>query len=330
MSLKFLRCFKIYVEDVERRFVHFFVERSVGMASLSTILSLLCMVLVFCKIMMFGHGNEAIAQEKDAGQSGMKASKPATGEAPPSVPEKKSDQDKGKADADAKVANKPTDNKPKDGVNDNKADPEKKSDAQDQKKKINAEDQGPNDKIAKQDDKKEVGSKEESSQTELSKAAFNPMTLTSNEIKVLETLSERRREIEEKDRKIGLRMALVQASEQRMDQKIEVLQNLRSAIESLLKKYDSQEKENFRALAKIYEKMKPKEAARIFSELDMPILLNVITYIKDVKASQIISYMDTKRARDLTLALAKERQKKDEAQQKLDDVKAGDKTGQAQ
>jgi flagellar motility protein MotE (MotC chaperone) len=326
MSLKFLRCFKIYVEDFERRFVHFFVSRSVGMASLLTILSMLCLALVFCKVMMFGHGNEAIAQEKDAAESGMKPSKPTPEQAPASVLEKKQDEETVKSAAKS-------DNKPKEGVTDTKAESEKNSQApnpaNNQAKKNTLEGQKPNDQGAKKAETKDADPQDKSPES-ASAPAFNPMKLTSNEIKILETLSERRREIEEKDRKIGLRMALLQASEQRMDQKIDVLQKLRSAIEGLVKKYDSQEKENFKALAKIYEKMKPKEAARIFSELDMPILLNVISYIKDVKASQIISNMDTKRARDLTLALAKERQRKDEAQKQLDDTKVDDKVGQDQ
>jgi len=257
------------------------------------------MAVVFCKILMFGQGNVAVAQEKGAGESGMVSSKSQSRDTPTSVPEKNpyGPEDMGQVKLedkpqDVKVAN----DKSKDETKDKKVESEKSTQAEESK--VNT--------------------------------TFNPMKLTSNEIKVLETLSERRQEIDEKDKKIGLRMALLQASEQRMDQKIEVLQNLRLVIEGLLKKYDSQEKENFKTLAKIYEKMKPKEAARIFSELDMPILLNVITYIKDVKASQIISYMETKRARDLTLALAKERQKKDEAQQQLNNTNANERAAQGQ
>ena len=77
---------------------------------------------------------------------------------------------------------------------------------------------------------------------------FNPMNLTKAELKVLETLSSRRVELDEQGRKSDLRMALLQASEQRIDQKLERLEHLRTSIEKLLKKHEAHEQDNFKRL----------------------------------------------------------------------------------
>ncbi len=44
----------------------------------------------------------------------------------------------------------------------------------------------------------------------------------------------------------------------------------------LLAQYNDKEDSKIRSLVKIYENMKAKDAARIFNEMEMPILLEVI------------------------------------------------------
>ena len=58
---------------------------------------------------------------------------------------------------------------------------------------------------------------------------------------------------------------------------------------------------------KIYENMKPKDAARIFEELDMAVLLDVIERMKERKTAPILAQMNPKRAKAITLELAKRR-----------------------
>lgn len=58
---------------------------------------------------------------------------------------------------------------------------------------------------------------------------------------------------------------------------------------------------------KIYEAMKPKEAARIFEKLDMPVLLDVVERMKERKASAVLAKMDPTKAKSVTLELAQRR-----------------------
>jgi flagellar motility protein MotE (MotC chaperone) len=55
---------------------------------------------------------------------------------------------------------------------------------------------------------------------------------------------------------------------------------------------------------KIYETMKPKDAARIFEQLDMPVLLGVLERMKEMKSSAILAAMDASKAKAATMALA--------------------------
>ena len=58
---------------------------------------------------------------------------------------------------------------------------------------------------------------------------------------------------------------------------------------------------------KIYEAMKPKEAARIVEKLDMPVLLDVVERMKERKASAVLAKMDPAKAKSVTLELAQRR-----------------------
>ena len=66
-----------------------------------------------------------------------------------------------------------------------------------------------------------------------------------------------------------------------------------------------------KSLVKIYEGMKPDEAAAIFNELDMPILLDVIGKMSERKVALVLANMNPKRARDVTQELADKRKKID-------------------
>ena len=53
--------------------------------------------------------------------------------------------------------------------------------------------------------------------------------------------------------------------------------------------------------------MKPKDAARIFEELDMAVLLDVIERMKERKTAPILAQMNPRRAKAITLELAQRR-----------------------
>jgi flagellar motility protein MotE (MotC chaperone) len=131
--------------------------------------------------------------------------------------------------------------------------------------------------------------------------------MTDEEIVLLQSLSQRREELEQRAREIDEREVLLKAAEQRIDQKIAELEQLQGSIEALLVKHDDQSEAQMLSLVKIYESMKPKDAARIFEELDMAVLLEVVERMKERKAAPILAEMNPERAKTVTLELAQRR-----------------------
>jgi len=133
--------------------------------------------------------------------------------------------------------------------------------------------------------------------------ADDPTLLTQSEIDLLQKLAERRVEIDARAREMETREAMLAAAESRINRKIEEFKALQATIESLVKTYDDQQNTKLQSLVKIYENMKPKEAARIFEELEMDVLLKVAERMKERSLVRIMAKMNPQRAREITVEL---------------------------
>ena len=133
--------------------------------------------------------------------------------------------------------------------------------------------------------------------------ADDPTLLTQSEIDLLQKLAERRVQIDARAREMETREAMLAAAESRIDRKIQEFKALQATIESLVKTYDEQQGTKLKSLVKIYENMKPKDAARIFEELEMEVLLKVAERMKERSLAPIMAKMNPQRARDVTVEL---------------------------
>ncbi|MBY6265391.1 hypothetical protein EI613_26225 [Azospirillum sp. 412522] len=124
---------------------------------------------------------------------------------------------------------------------------------------------------------------------------------------LLQHFAERRAEIERRTKEMEQREALLAAAEKRIDQKVAEMEKTRSDIQKLMAQGDEKQSTQLESLVKIYETMKPKEAARIFEELDMPVLLGVIQKMKEQKTAPILAAMDPVKAKEVTSALVERR-----------------------
>lgn len=127
------------------------------------------------------------------------------------------------------------------------------------------------------------------------------------ELDVLQALSERRQKLDDREKEINLRENVLTASEKRIDLKIADMQALSTQIKGLLIAYDKQEDSKINSLVKVYETMKPKDAARIFEEMDMPILLEVVSRMKEMRVAPVLANMSAQKAKELTEELAAQR-----------------------
>lgn len=136
--------------------------------------------------------------------------------------------------------------------------------------------------------------------------------LSNVQIELLQKLAERRDELNRWEQDIQLKETVLAATEKRIDEKISQIENMQYHVTNMLEQYSEKEDTKISSLVKIYENMKPKDAARIFDEVDMPVLLLVIDKMSERKVAPILAGMDPKKAKELTVELAEQR-KVDEA-----------------
>ena len=130
--------------------------------------------------------------------------------------------------------------------------------------------------------------------------ADDPTFYTQAEVDLLQKLAERREEIEAQAREIDVRENLLKAAEARIDKKVQSLKALQRTIEDKMIKYDEEQEDKLLNLVKLYENMKPKDAGRIFEELEMDVLLEVAEKMNKRRLAPILAKMAPTKARDVT------------------------------
>lgn len=133
-------------------------------------------------------------------------------------------------------------------------------------------------------------------------ASFSPA-----EVEVLQNLAERRQQLDARGRQVEAQEALLKAAERRVQEKIAELKKLEATISGLIVQHDEQAETQLKSLVKVYENMKPKDAARIFEELEMAVLLDVVERMKEAKIAPILASMDPGKAKSVTMELATRR-----------------------
>ena len=126
-------------------------------------------------------------------------------------------------------------------------------------------------------------------------------------MELFKDMSNRRKELEAIERQLITREALLRAAEKELDQKYQELTQLRGEIENLLQEQSEEETARLNSLVRIYEGMKPKEAARIFNTLDLDILVAVMGEMSERKSSPVLANMNPERARTVTIMLAEQK-----------------------
>lgn len=127
------------------------------------------------------------------------------------------------------------------------------------------------------------------------------------EIRMLENLLARRTRLEKWENDIDMREKLLAATEARINEKINHLKAINQNIDDLVTQFNAREDEKITRLVKIYETMKPKDAARIFNELELDILLEMLVRMREAKAALIIAKMDSSKAKTVTSEFATRR-----------------------
>ena len=124
---------------------------------------------------------------------------------------------------------------------------------------------------------------------------------------VLEALRARRAEIEAREAALAQREMLIAAAERRLADRLDELGALRARLEAEGRQRDERTEQGWRQMVRLYEGMRPRDAAGIFDDLDMAVLIQVVDRMREAKAAPVLAAMRPERARLVTTELARHR-----------------------
>lgn len=128
--------------------------------------------------------------------------------------------------------------------------------------------------------------------------------LSVGEMEVLKQLANRRAQLDQREQELVQKTAILQAAELRVEQKVKDMEKLRGQLKAMLGQLSEEQQTQIDNLVKMYELMKPKEAARIMQTLDMDVLLRVLRQMKPAKSAPILAEMEAPKAKEITMSLA--------------------------
>ena len=133
----------------------------------------------------------------------------------------------------------------------------------------------------------------------------NSKPVSATERAILERLQARRQELDARAREIDIRENLLKSAEKRIEGKVRELKEAEARIAIKTQKKNEAEAARFKGLVTTYEAMKPKDAAKVFDRLEMPVLYEIASKIAPRKMSDILGRMTPEAAERLTVEMAR-------------------------
>lgn len=113
---------------------------------------------------------------------------------------------------------------------------------------------------------------------------------------VLQSLSAERLLLDRQKQDLFDREAEVALAREKLEIEKDALQELKTAVEALLGKIESQQSEDLDRLIALYQNMKPAEAAAIMNDLDIEVMIMVLGAMQPRAAAPIFARMSPVRA----------------------------------
>jgi flagellar motility protein MotE (MotC chaperone) len=126
------------------------------------------------------------------------------------------------------------------------------------------------------------------------------LNLTSEDVAVLESLFDYKTRLETKAKEIMKKESAFQIVESRISQQLGELERLRDEVKKLIMTYDAQEEKRLNLMVKIYENMKPEQAAQILSSLPEKQIIDILSRMKEAKSSSILASLPPALAGQIT------------------------------
>lgn len=135
---------------------------------------------------------------------------------------------------------------------------------------------------------------------ELAKAAG----LSPAELQVMQSLGARRGQLDRRESDLSTQLALMAAAEAKVDAKLKALASVKADIKDLMGQVDAKAQAEVDRMVKVFEAMKPKDAAPRMVLLDDSVRLPIAAKMKEKSLSAVLAQMPPAEAKKLTEALA--------------------------
>jgi flagellar motility protein MotE (MotC chaperone) len=133
----------------------------------------------------------------------------------------------------------------------------------------------------------------------------NRAPVSASERAILERLQSRRQELEARAREIEIRESLMKEAEKRITTRADEIKAFETKAANEERQRAEAENARLKGIITMYEGMKPKDAARVFDRLEMPVLIEIASHIAPRKMSDILGLMSSEAAERLTVELAR-------------------------
>ena len=158
--------------------------------------------------------------------------------------------------------------------------------------------------VEKEKEKPKEEAKPEAAKAETGMPEQGP-PVSASERAILERLQARRQELEARAREIDIRESLLKAAEKRAEGRVEEMKAIESRITGAAAQKADEDAARFKGIITMYEGMKPKDAAKVFDRLEMPVLFEIASHIAPRKMSDIMGQMQPEVAERLTVEMAR-------------------------
>lgn len=128
--------------------------------------------------------------------------------------------------------------------------------------------------------------------------------LSQAEVQVLQALQARRTALDQRADAVETQGELMTAAEQRLNERLAELRRLEATVNDLLGHLDEAQEQRLASLVDVYQRMRAKDAAAVFDQLDDGVLVQVASRMRQANLAEVMGRMTPARATALTRMLA--------------------------
>jgi len=126
-------------------------------------------------------------------------------------------------------------------------------------------------------------------------------------LEILEAVKKEKIDLAKKEEKMKEEEKRLNELKETIDLKMKEYQALRTELESLVKRLEQFDEDNFKNLVKVYESMRPEEAGPLMSSLKEETAIKIFSQMNNKKAAKILPFVEPKKATRISEALMKKK-----------------------